>query len=444
MESKEKRTSSPYDNLLERRKETDNRNKKTNIQKINQISIYICNLKQILVYMNQNAADKLNGKPEDFVGKSLLEVFPDSYENIKERHEQVLSTENEMVFEEIVDLPLGRKWIWSNILLLRDVNGEITEIQTVEHDILWRRRAEEELKKYHKQLEELVEERTAELTKLNKKLTEDMIKIKNAEEKNWFQQEQLIQADKMTSLGILVSGVAHEINNPNGILMLNIPILQKIWGSVFPILDEHYKNNGDFTVANQNYSVIKHTVSSLLSSMINASRRIKNIVNGLKNYSRKEPSDLTQNININVIVNTAIALMSNLIKKSTNNFSTHLERNLPTIIGNSQRLEQVIINLIENSCQALKNKKCKISISTKYCPDDKKITVSVKDEGIGIEAENLKKLTDPFYTTKRSYGGTGLGLSISSKIVRDHNGILTFESTKGKGTIATLIFHKGE
>ncbi len=267
----------------------------------------------------------------------------------------------------------------------------------------------------------------------------DITAQKEAEEKEKIHQEQLIQADKMVALGTLVSGVAHEINNPNNFVMLNIPILEKSWNSVIPILDKHFEENGDFFVGNRlKYSKIRESIPVLLKGISEGSNRIKNIVKELKDFARKETSDLTQEIDINEVVKAAILLTSNLVWKSTARFTINYDENLPKIKGNFQRLEQVLINLIENSCQALKNKDNAITISTSADIINRMVVIKVSDEGIGMDQLTLKEIFDPFFTTKRDIGGTGLGLSVSSNIILNHKGLLEFESEPGKGTTAII------
>jgi len=106
--------------------------------------------------------------------------------------------------------------------------------------------------------------------------------------------------------------------------------------------------------------------------------------------------------------------------------------------GNFHRLEQVIINLIQNACQALPDIRRGISLSISYNEKTSSISVKVQDEGVGIPLEVLPHITDPFFTTKSDSGGIGLGLSISSRIVKEHGGTLVFNSELGKGTIAEI------
>ena len=121
----------------------------------------------------------------------------------------------------------------------------------------------------------------------------------------------------------------------------------------------------------------------------------------------------------------------------------NLDERTPAVRGNAQRIEQVVINLLQNSCQSLKDRKRAISISTSHDPDAGTVILRIKDEGEGIDEQSLEKIIEPFFTTKWSEGGTGLGLYISRAIVEDHKGSLTFASTKGEGTTATVILPLG-
>jgi len=115
-----------------------------------------------------------------------------------------------------------------------------------------------------------------------------------------------------------------------------------------------------------------------------------------------------------------------------------LEEPLPYLEGSFQKLEQVIINLLENSCQAITDKDEMIKIITKYDAANKSVICQICDEGEGMDQATLKLIRDPFFTTKRTRGGTGLGLAVSSKIVANHSGSLEFRSKLGRGTCAEL------
>lgn len=252
------------------------------------------------------------------------------------------------------------------------------------------------------------------------------------------QQQQLIQADKMTSLGILVSGVAHEINNPTSLLLLNLPVLKETFDDLEEILEEYYHTQGDFYLAGLRYSRMREEMPLMLDDMLEGTHHIRRIVNDLRDFARQEPLDLFEIVDFNQIVMMAIRLTDNTIRSSTQEFSVSYCDDLPRIQGNAQRLQQVVINLIVNACQALESIKQGIRIKTYYDTDRRTICLLVKDNGKGIEEQHLSRLSDPFFTTKREQGGTGLGLSISSSIVKEHGGYLEFVSIAGQGTSVTL------
>ena len=269
-------------------------------------------------------------------------------------------------------------------------------------------------------------------------LINDITELKRAEFSSFIKNRQLKQADKMASLGILVSGIAHEINNPNNFILLNVHLFSKIWKDITPILDEYYKGNGDFVIAGMLYSKAKEKIDQSLEGILIGSERIKTITKSLTEYARADSGNLNELVDTNKVVEMAILITNNLIKKSTNNFQVEYGKDIPLIKGNVQQLEQVVINLITNACQSLKDNNLGIKVITYYNSKRRKVRIKVVDEGVGIKEEDLKYIMDPFFTTKRDMGGTGLGLSVSYNIVKSHRGKLLLNSEPGKGTIAIV------
>lgn len=251
------------------------------------------------------------------------------------------------------------------------------------------------------------------------------------------QQQQLIQADKMTSLGILVSGVAHEINNPSSLLLLNLPVFREVYQDAEEILEAHYQTHGDFYLGGLPYSRMRDEIPPMLEDMLSGTQRIRRIVDDLRDFARQSPSDLSEQVDLNEVVATAIRLVDNTIRHSSDHFSVEYARNLPLFCGNAQRIEQVVINLIVNACQSLESSEQAIRVKT-LRDDQGRLCLEVSDEGRGIEAENLARLSDPFFTTRREEGGTGLGLSVSNSIVQEHGGELRYDSAPGEGTRVRL------
>lgn len=252
-------------------------------------------------------------------------------------------------------------------------------------------------------------------------------------------QDKLIQADKMTSLGTLVSGVAHEINNPNGLLLLDIPVLKRVHGDAEEILEAHFVEHGDFMLGGVPYSEMREEIPRILDEMQDGAQRIKRIVNDLKDFARKDMGQKSL-IDLDTVAKTALRLVDPTIRSSTNHFQADFHGSLPRILGNGQRIEQVIVNLVLNACQALPDRERGVSLATSYRADEGVVLLQVRDQGVGVAEEHLPYLLDPFFTTKRDSGGTGLGLSVSAGIVEDHGGQLQFKSTPGADTTVTLAF----
>ncbi len=136
----------------------------------------------------------------------------------------------------------------------------------------------------------------------------------------------------------------------------------------------------------------------------------------------------------------ALTLLNNLIRKSTNKFSLSYGPEIPTFKGNSQQIEQLVVNLVINACQALPDSSKGVHIATSYDKDENNVVLVVRDEGSGITEDKKNRIFDPFYTTKRDSGGTGLGLSISAGIVSNHNGTITVDSSPDSGTLFKVAF----
>ncbi len=250
--------------------------------------------------------------------------------------------------------------------------------------------------------------------------------------------EEAMRTSRLASLGELAAGVAHEINNPNALVLLNIPILQETWPAIAELLDEHYARNGDFKLGKVRYSRLRAWVPSLQEEILDGARRIRRIVEDLKDFVRHTDSQKMKPVCVNKSVQAALRLLANTIKKATDTLRVDLAEDLPKVRGDFPRLEQVVVNLVVNACQALPKRSCAIRVTTRHDAESERIVLVVQDEGSGIAPENLQRITEPFFTTKRESGGTGLGLSVSARIVHEHNGKLFFASQPGQGTTVTL------
>ncbi|GFK93405.1 Sensor protein ZraS [Fundidesulfovibrio magnetotacticus] len=251
-------------------------------------------------------------------------------------------------------------------------------------------------------------------------------------------QRQLLQADKMAALGTLVSGVAHEINNPNGLILLNLPMLKKVQTDTGRILEEYRDAHGDFTLGGIPYERMRRELPVMLEEMQEAAVRIKRIVNDLKDFARRDEGAGSELVDANDAARKALRLVEAALRKATRRFTASYAQDLPTVRGSSQRVEQVLVNLLLNACQALPSPDRAIRLETRAEDQGRAVALVVQDEGVGVDPQDLPHLTDPFFTTKRATGGTGLGLSVSAGIVKELGGSIRFESRPGQGTTVTV------
>jgi len=267
----------------------------------------------------------------------------------------------------------------------------------------------------------------------------DITEKKLAEEKSLMQQEQLQQADRLASIGIMTTGVAHEINNPNQLILSNAETMMLLCKETFSLLEDNIEDTESLSIGGLPFSELKNEIPEILSRIREGSIRIKKIVANLKNYARKEELEDKTQVNLNIVVKSALILAEPWIKKSTNHFEMELHEDLPTFSGYFHQIEQVIINLITNACQAIENREQVLLIKTYSLPSSEQIAIEIIDQGKGMTEEELKRIFDPFFTTNRDKGGTGLGLYISHSIIQKHFGQLSFHSEVGKGTTAKLL-----
>ncbi|RJP84283.1 MAG: hybrid sensor histidine kinase/response regulator [Desulfobacteraceae bacterium] len=266
----------------------------------------------------------------------------------------------------------------------------------------------------------------------------DITEKKETEEKLRKSQEQLIQAQKLEALGILVAGVAHEINNPINLIMLNVPLLKKVWHDCIPFIEKNAKLNPDIKYGGLTYDFLNENMDQLINDMDMAAKRVESIVSRLKDFARKSSFIDKSEMSINDAVNNSLRLAQSTLTKSKIAVKLNLSAEVPRFKGHLQSIEQIILNLIINAIEAIDHDRGEVIISTGYHKKDDSIYLSVKDNGAGMAQSDLKKIFDPFFTRKQTKGGTGLGLSVSYSLVKAHDGEFLCTSTEGEGSLFTV------
>ncbi len=251
-------------------------------------------------------------------------------------------------------------------------------------------------------------------------------------------QVQLVQSEKLSSLGQLSAGIAHEINNPIQFIQGNMRILSESMDTIMPILDRHAQENPGFKIARLDYSFFQQHIRTLLSDMSTGTARIADIVRDLKKFARADEGGLDEDVDVNEVIRTSLRLVRNKIKRHL--VLTDLDPALPVIKGNATKIQQVVVVNLINAAEALGERSDgTIKIDTSADAAGKSVSICISDNGPGMTKEVRQKLFDPFFTTKQRGGGTGLGLSITYGIIKDHNGSIDVDSKPGEGT--TFRYH---
>jgi len=286
------------------------------------------------------------------------------------------------------------------------------------------------LETLNKSLEEEVFKQTDKLRKNLQELEASNTRLKQA-------QTQLIQSEKMASLGTLVAGIAHEINNPLGYITSNLDTLRGYIRKYIELTHKITQNSSDSQIISwmeqEDFYFINDDVIGLLSDTQEGTLRVTNIVSSLKEFSHMGLSKNMTFENINDAIENTLRIVNNEINNESQ-IICDLQP-LPLVKCNVGQIQQVLLNLIINAIHATENDgTIRIKTSTHVCF----IEIVISDEGCGIEESQLPKIFDPFYTTKKIGRGIGLGLSVAYGIIEEHHGSISVTSKLGKGTSFTL------
>jgi two-component system NtrC family sensor kinase len=327
-------------------------------------------------------------------------------------------------------------WELASISPILDDYGAISHYLAIKEDISDRKEIEAELEKTVAQATQMtcsLEFQNAEIEQQRQELDKIYTDLKAA-------QSQIVQGEKMASIGQLAAGVAHEINNPMGFISSNLRSLAKYTKKLIDYINlmERAPNEGisdeDIKAERKklNLDFLIEDIVDLIAESLDGADRVKNIVQNLKTFSRIDQAE-EQLIDINACLDSTIAIVWNEIK-----YKAELQKNyaqVPKILCNPQELAQVFTNILVNAAQAIEAEGV-ITIDTNFTLDQVIITIS--DNGCGIEEKNQKKIFEPFFTTKEVGKGTGLGMSISYDIIKKHKGDIRVSSQVGHGTTFTI------
>ena len=327
------------------------------------------------------------------------------------------------VWVPIVSGALGIMLVYGGHLLARSLGMEQERRRTLEEA--------------NRTLEAKITERTQELTDVNQQLTNRNQQLEVAYKDLARTQEQLIHSEKMASLGLLVAGIAHELNNPISFVHNNLEFIEEYIERLSKIvlaysnldgLNGQKRRHGDKQKEIAKFDTIEKTLQELIASCRTGADRVKQIVLDLRTFSRTDDLGLVM-ADLQSGIESSLNLLS---REHKDRITIHREYNsLPLVECYAGQINQVFMNLLQNAAQAIPERG-QVWIKTESFSDW--VRVAIKDTGKGIPAKDLERIFDPFFTTKPIGEGTGLGLSISYGIVEKHGGRITVASALGEGT----------
>lgn len=375
-----------------------------------------------MTFVSENASRVLGYAPQEMVHDPNFwfdHIHPDDAPNIFSSL-ALLFVEGERTYEYRFLTKDGRYlWMHDSLRLIRDENNNPVEVIGSLTNITERKLMEEALQRTGEEQRNLIE------------------KLKET-------QAQLLQSEKMASIGQLAAGVAHEINNPIGFVSSNMKSLQTYVDKLLQVINRQenllqgdelsaeLKEQAKQLSIEADLTYLRDDVVDLITESMDGLKRVKDIVQSLKDFSHVGESDW-QMVDLIKGLESTITIANNELK-----YKTVIERHygeLPLIKGLASQLNQVFMNLLVNAAHSIAERGV-ISIYTE-CKDEW-VYIRVQDTGCGIPPENLSRIFEPFFTTKPVGSGTGLGLSLSYGIVQKHNGHIEVKSEVGIGTGFTV------
>ena len=252
-------------------------------------------------------------------------------------------------------------------------------------------------------------------------------------------ERQLVQSEKMASLGILVSSIAHEINNPNSFVTFNIPILREYLEELIGIADAYAEKNQQFELFHMTYAEFRKDVFKLVDNIEHGASRISSFVANLREFSQSNGDRQKVMLELPVVLDKVLSICRSQIKKRVKSFETDLPADLPPVYADEYSLEQVLLNLIVNAVQAADKKDSFVLLRASSGRSWRDHTIiEVIDNGCGIDRDTRDRIFDPFFTTKSAAEGTGLGLYVCHNLIQSLGGTIEIESRPGEGSTFTV------
>jgi PAS domain S-box-containing protein len=379
-----------------------------------------------MLYLNRAAAEVFDRPVENFFHDAHLWfdiIYPQDRKWMENCLDKLIITGVQKITYRILRPDGELRWLFHHMRIVNDDAGVASRIDGITVDITQNKNAEDLLKQRNKELQTALD------------------KIQEV-------QGQLVQSEKLASVGQLAAGVAHEINNPIGYINSNLTSLKNYVVDLLELVSNYEKSESTWSDTEQlrqieafkhkiDLGFLKSDVLDLLEESHEGASRVKKIVQDLKDFSHAGGDDDWQWANLHTCLDSTLNIVNNEIKYKAGVIKEFGD--IPEVWCLPHQLNQVFMNLLVNAAHAIENEG---TITVRTGEENDHIWVEVSDNGKGIAPEHVNKIFDPFFTTKPVGKGTGLGLSVSYNIVKKHNGEIRLDSRVGEGTTFRIVLPK--
>lgn len=409
---------------------------------LNQLSFALCIVRRdyIIVKANEYFQSRAIFAGENMQGQNILELFPDSAAYIKRKIDTALVIESSsfssweqnphlLPFKSSRPISGDEEKMYQDleIIPIHSDDGNVNHVCVCVYDVTTQACQQKQLKAISNQLET--------------EHKEQKILIKKLEDA----QGQLMQSEKMASIGQLSAGIAHEINNPVGFITSNIQtlkdyvdklatVISELKDSIAESGDTKLKENCHRVLDSNQVDYILEDTADLIDESLEGSSRVISIVKNLKEFSHVDGSEWSF-ASITSCIESTLKIINNEIKYNIT-VEKDYEESLPEVYCQPMQINQVLLNILVNASQAIEGEG-QIFIAVHHIGEN--IEIKIKDTGMGIPEEIRARIFEPFFTTKAVGSGTGLGLSVSYGIIHAHRGSISVDSEPGKGSEFTII-----
>jgi signal transduction histidine kinase len=412
--------------------------------------------------------------PDELVGKTVMDVLGDDFgAHVRSRLQACIDHNQTLEFE--YSATVNQQNLWLDATASPLGNGLAV---LVVRDVSQRRSAEDELRQAKAELEARVAARAGEIHDANKNLQREVVErmqiedaLRQSEEREREKatqlestilelkrtQAQLIQTEKMSSLGQLAAGMAHEINNPVNFIHGNIRPIRDYTNDLLELIELFHQEYPDSTEAIEDFmdeidlDFLRQDLNKALDSMQSGTERIHSIIKSLQNFSRLDEMGMKR-VNLLDGLNSSLAMLRSRFKGNSKRPPIEVVgdfKELPPVMCYPSQINQTMINLIDNAIDAIEEQYSTLSLPPQDSPkitirtqtlDDDRVCISIADNANGMPPEVLECIFNPFFTTKPVGQGTGLGLSVAYQTIHEnHDGQLLCTSVVGKGTEFQIV-----